>query len=98
MRRKHFAIADGSLHEDVGVVDLAAAMGAVDPERAALGAKTLRLLRGLTRLRWSKPNDDQRRDEAADQDRRRRRGPATRRDGRRGRTNERGGLENTSHL
>jgi four helix bundle protein len=53
MRRKHFAIADGSLHEAVGAVDLAAAIGAVDPERAqavqALGAKTLRLLRGLTR-------------------------------------------------
>ena len=40
MRRKHFAIADGSLHEAVGAVDLAA---------QALGAKTLRLLRGLTR-------------------------------------------------
>ncbi len=53
MRQKHFAIADGSLHEAVGAVDLASAMGAVDPERAqvvqALGAKTLRLLRGLTR-------------------------------------------------
>jgi four helix bundle protein len=53
MRRKHFAIADGSLHEAVGAVDLAAAIGAVEPERAAtvqaLGAKTLRLLRGLAR-------------------------------------------------
>jgi hypothetical protein len=53
MRRKHFAIADGSLHEAVGAVDLAAAIGAVDPEHAkavqALGARTLRLLRGLTR-------------------------------------------------
>ena len=53
MRRRHFAIADGSLHEAVGAVDLAAAIGAIDPERAqavqALGAKTLRLLRGLTR-------------------------------------------------
>ena len=53
MGRKHFAIADGSLHEAVGAVDLAAAIGAVEPERAqvvqALGARTLRLLRGLTR-------------------------------------------------
>jgi four helix bundle protein len=53
MRRKHFAIADGSLHEAIGAVDLAAAIGAVEPERAeavqALGTTTLRLLRGLTR-------------------------------------------------
>jgi len=53
MRRKHFLIADGSLHEAVGAVDLAAALGAIEPERAeavqALGARTLRLLRGLTR-------------------------------------------------
>ena len=44
MRRKHFAIADGSLHEAVGAVDLAAAIGAVDTEHAqavqALGAMT----------------------------------------------------------
>jgi four helix bundle protein len=55
MRRKHFAIADGSLHEAVGAVDLAAAIGAVDIEHAkavqALGARTLWLLRGLTRRR-----------------------------------------------
>ena len=53
MRSKHFAIADGSLHEAVGAVDLAAAIGAVDAETAraiqTLGARTLRLLRGLTR-------------------------------------------------
>lgn len=53
MRRKHFAIADGSLHEAVGAVDLAAAMGAVDAGHAQLvqelGARTLRLLRGLSR-------------------------------------------------
>ena len=53
MRRKHFAIADGSLHEAVGAVDLAAAIGDVDAEHAeavqALGARTLRLLRGLAR-------------------------------------------------
>jgi four helix bundle protein len=53
MRRKHFAVADGSLHEAVGAVDLAAAIGAIDAESAQaiqmLGARTLRLLRGLTR-------------------------------------------------
>jgi four helix bundle protein len=53
MRRKHFAIADGSLHEALGAVDLAAAIRALDPQHAEavqlLGAKTLRLLRGLTR-------------------------------------------------
>jgi hypothetical protein len=53
MRRKHFAIADGSLHEAVGAVDLARAIGAVDGENAqaiqALGSGTLRLLRGLAR-------------------------------------------------
>jgi hypothetical protein len=53
MRRKHFAIADGSLHEAVGAVDLAAAIGSVDAETAhaiqTLGNRTLRLLRGLTR-------------------------------------------------
>jgi four helix bundle protein len=53
MRRKHFSIADGSLHEAVGAVDLAFAIGAVDAEHAepvqTLGARTLRLLRGLTR-------------------------------------------------
>ena len=53
MRRKHFAIADGSLHEAVGAVDLAAAIDAVDPEHAEAvqthGTRTLRLLRGLCR-------------------------------------------------
>jgi hypothetical protein len=53
MRRKHFAIAEGSLHEALGAVDLAAVMGAVDANSAqviqTLGARTLRLLRGLTR-------------------------------------------------
>jgi four helix bundle protein len=52
-RRKHFAIADGSLQEAVGAVDLGAAIGAVDENTAqaiqTLGAKTLRLLRGLAR-------------------------------------------------
>lgn len=53
LRRKHFVIADCSLHEAVGAVDLALGMGAVDAEHAqavqAHGARTLRLLRGLTR-------------------------------------------------
>jgi hypothetical protein len=53
MRRKHFGIADGSLHETLGAVDLAAALGAVDSEQAeaiqAQGALVFRLLRGLLR-------------------------------------------------
>ena len=53
MRRKHFAIADGSLHEAVGAVELALAIGAVDADNAqaiqTLGSRTLRLLRGLAR-------------------------------------------------
>jgi four helix bundle protein len=53
MRRKHFVIADGSLHEAIGAVDLAAAIGAVDAESAqaiqTLGSRTLRLLRALAR-------------------------------------------------
>jgi four helix bundle protein len=53
MRRKHFAIADGSLHEALGAVDLAAALGAVDPEHLRAiqvqGALLFRLLRGLMR-------------------------------------------------
>ena len=53
MRRKHFAIADGSLHEAVGAVDLALAIGAVDADNAqaiqTLGSRPLRLLRGLAR-------------------------------------------------
>jgi hypothetical protein len=53
MRTKHFALADGSLHEAVGAVDLAAAIGAIDADHAqaiqTLGTRTLRLLRGLTR-------------------------------------------------
>ena len=53
LRRKHFAVADGSLHEAIGAVDLAAAISAVDAESAqaiqTLGSRTLRLLRGLAR-------------------------------------------------
>ena len=53
MRRKYFASADGSLHEAVGAVDLAEAIGAVGSEVAAeIHAEALRLramLRGLLR-------------------------------------------------
>lgn len=53
MRRKYFAQADGSLHEAVGAVDLASAIGAVAPAQAAeINAEALRLralLRGLLR-------------------------------------------------
>ena len=53
MRRKYFAAADGSLHEAVGAVDLAAAIGAAGAREAAeIHAEALRLramLRGLLR-------------------------------------------------
>jgi four helix bundle protein len=53
MRRKYFDQADGSLHEAVGAVDLAEAIGAVGArESAEIHAEALRLramLRGLTR-------------------------------------------------
>jgi hypothetical protein len=53
MRRKHFAVADGSLHEALGAVDLAAAVGAVDESDAEAiqvqGAVLFRLPRGLLR-------------------------------------------------
>ncbi len=53
MRRKYFAQADGSLHEVVGAVDLAAAIGAVDESAAeeiqALAYRVRGLLRGLIR-------------------------------------------------
>src|SRR5512140_3069563 len=53
MRRKYFLAADGSLHEAVGAVDLAAAIGTVDVRSAAeIHAEALRLramLRGLLR-------------------------------------------------
>ncbi len=53
MRRKYFAQADGSLHETVGAVDLADAIGVVESARAAeIHALTLGLramLRGLMR-------------------------------------------------
>jgi len=53
MRRKYFASALGSLYEAVGGVDLAAAIGAVDPHEAgavqALGERLRRMLVALMR-------------------------------------------------
>jgi four helix bundle protein len=53
MRRKHFALANGSLHEVVGAVDLAYAIGALAPEAAHraqhLAVRVKRMLRALTR-------------------------------------------------
>ncbi len=53
VRRKYFASADGSLHEVVGAVDLAGAIGALgEPEAAEIQALAYRLrgmLRGLVR-------------------------------------------------
>ena len=53
MRRKYFATALGSLHEAVGAVDLAAAIGVVDPHEAvvvqALGERLRRMLVALMR-------------------------------------------------
>jgi hypothetical protein len=53
MRRKYFGQADGSLHEVVGAIDLAAAIGAVDDAAAeeihAVAYRVRGLLRGLLR-------------------------------------------------
>ncbi len=53
MRRKYFAAADGSLHEALGAVDLAGAIGAAGAEEAAeVHREAVRLramLRGLQR-------------------------------------------------
>ncbi|WP_176062097.1 hypothetical protein [Anaeromyxobacter diazotrophicus] len=53
MRRKHFALANGSLHEVVGAVDLARAIGALAPEPArraqALAVRVKHMLRALAR-------------------------------------------------
>jgi four helix bundle protein len=51
MRRKYFTEANNSLHETVGALDLAAAIGALDAEEAnALLGLDLRLKRMLRRL------------------------------------------------
>lgn len=53
MRRKYFTEANNSLHEAVGAVDLACALGAIAPECAeraqALGLRVKRMLRALMR-------------------------------------------------
>ena len=54
-RRKHFALANGSLHELVGALDLACAIGALAPEPArraqALAVRVKRMLRALLTAR-----------------------------------------------
>ena len=51
LRRRHFTIANGSLHETVAAVDLAAAIGAVaEEDAAAVQALALRLKRMLRAL------------------------------------------------
>lgn len=51
VRRRYFLCADGSLHETAGAVDLAAAIGAIDPVEAAellaLAVRLRAMLRGL---------------------------------------------------
>ena len=53
IRRRHFDIANNSLHELIGAVDLADAIGAVDADVAAelmsLAARLKRMLRALPR-------------------------------------------------
>ncbi len=52
IRRRHFAAANGSLHEVVGALDLAQAIGALAPEPAsraqALALRLKRMLRALS--------------------------------------------------
>jgi four helix bundle protein len=53
IRRRHFDIANNSLHELVGAVDLADAIGTVAPDRASeilsLATRAKRMLRALSR-------------------------------------------------
>ena len=53
IRRRHFEIANNSLHEVVGAVDLAAAIGALDAEVARgileLASRVKRMIRALPR-------------------------------------------------
>jgi four helix bundle protein len=53
VRRRHFEIANNSLHEVVGAVDLAATLGVVDAAAAsvilALAVRIKRMLRALPR-------------------------------------------------
>jgi len=63
IRRRHFDIANNSLHELIGAVDLADAIGAVDSEVASelmsLAVRVKRMLRML-RARWSARRSDRR--------------------------------------
>ena len=53
IRRRHFEIANNSLHELIGAVDLADAIGAIDADKAvrilALAVREKRMLRALPR-------------------------------------------------
>ena len=53
IRRRHFDIANNSLHEAIGAIDLAAAIGTLDEDVASelltLAVRLKRMLRGLTR-------------------------------------------------
>ena len=53
MRRKYFVMADNSLHETLGALDLAEALGAVSTDKQhaiqALGVAVHQMLRGLMR-------------------------------------------------
>jgi four helix bundle protein len=53
IRRRHFDVANNSLHEVVGAIDLAEAIGAIDPEAAAriqsLAVRVKRMTRALAR-------------------------------------------------
>jgi hypothetical protein len=52
LRRKYFTESNNSLHETIAAVDLASAIGAVDPARAAeVQALGLRLRKMLYKLR-----------------------------------------------
>ena len=53
IRKRHFDIANNSLHEAIGAIDLASAIGALDEdigrELLTLAVRLKRMLRGLTR-------------------------------------------------
>jgi four helix bundle protein len=53
IRRRHFDIANNSLHELIGAIDLAEAIGAISAEAAnevlSLAVRLKQMLRGLTR-------------------------------------------------
>jgi four helix bundle protein len=53
IRKRHFDIANNSLHEAIGAIDLASAIGALDQDAAdemlSLAVRLKRMLRALTR-------------------------------------------------